>query len=115
MSILNLIIETLNPTGIAVETSKFTGKAKDEYIVLTPMSDVFEAYADNTPTMQIHQVRISFFCKENYLQKKRQIERLLILSGFTITQRLYIGFEDDTKYHHIAIDVEKEYEFKEEE
>ena len=30
-------------------------------------------------------------------------------SGFTITDRRYIGYESDTKYHHIAIDVAKHY------
>ena len=34
----------------------------------------------------------------------------LIQAGFTITDRRYIGREDDTNYHHVALDVCKNYE-----
>jgi len=30
-----------------------------------------------------------------------------------VTDRRYIGHEDDTDYHHYAIDVAKEYELQE--
>jgi hypothetical protein len=30
----------------------------------------------------------------------------------TITDRQYVGFENDTKFHHYAIDVMKEYEME---
>ena len=35
------------------------------------------------------------------------------LGGMTITDRRYIGHEDDTGYHHYAIDVAHHYELEE--
>jgi ribose 5-phosphate isomerase RpiB len=44
------------------------------------------------------------------MARKNQIVSLLLQADFTITDRRYIGFEEDTSYHHFAIDVAKEYE-----
>ena len=49
----------------------------------------------------------------NYLQRKRQITSALLGAEFTITDRVYLGYEDDTGYHHYAIDVAKIYELEE--
>lgn len=35
---------------------------------------------------------------------------LLLGAEFTITDRVYLGYEDDTGYHHYAMDVAKHYE-----
>jgi hypothetical protein len=53
------------------------------------------------------------FSKNNYLQRKNQLVRMLLQADFVITDRRYIGHEDDTGYHHYAIDVAKEYETEE--
>ncbi|MBO6126645.1 MAG: hypothetical protein J6P21_01385 [Clostridia bacterium] len=83
----------------------------NEYIVLTPMTDNFDYFADNLPQFEISEVRISFFTKSNYIERKNQITELLLQYDFNITGRWYIGHEDDTGYHHYAIDVEKNYKF----
>ena len=49
------------------------------------------------------------FCKENYLKTKNTIVHALLASDITVTDRRYIGHEDDTGYHHYAIDVAKSY------
>ncbi|AST58389.1 hypothetical protein Thert_02516 [Thermoanaerobacterium thermosaccharolyticum] len=54
------------------------------------------------------------FAKGNYMTLKNQVVKELLDADFTITDRRYIGHEDDTGYHHYAIDVAKEYEVKEE-
>ena len=95
------------------ETGAFTDTPPDEYVVVTPMGDAFEVYADDVPLAEIQEVRVSLFSRKNYLELKNRIVQKLIQSGFTITDRRYIGREDDTGYHHIAIDVTKEYEYKE--
>ena len=74
------------------------------------MSDVFNFYADNLPQVETQEARISLFTKHNYMARKNQIVSLLLQADFTITDRRYIGFEEDTSYHHFAIDVAKEYE-----
>ena len=46
--------------------------------------------------------------------RKNEIARLLLQARFTITDRRYIGYEDDTGYHHYAIDISHEYKMEEE-
>ena len=41
-----------------------------------------------------------------------EIEKALLEAGITITDRRYIGHEDDTGYHHFAIDTAKHYELE---
>ena len=112
MSILADLNTLLTPI-FPVETGVFSGVPPDEYLVLTPMTDEFAMFGDNVPLIDVSEVRISLFSKGNYLQRKKQITALLLGAEFTITDRRYIGHEDDTGYHHYAIDVEKSYETEE--
>ncbi|KGP74998.1 hypothetical protein JT05_13105 [Desulfosporosinus sp. Tol-M] len=112
MSILAELNTLLSPT-LPVETGVFSDKPPDEYLVLTPMTDEFSLFGDNTPLIDLSEVRISLFSKGNYLQIKRQITLTLLNADFTITDRRYIGYESDTGYHHYAIDVAKSYELEE--
>ena len=75
------------------------------------MTDSFDAFADNKPEYEISEVRISLFIKSNYMQRKSQLTQILLDADFTVTGRWYIGYENDTEYHHYAIDVAKEYKF----
>ena len=111
MSILSELNTILDAQGISVETGVFKGKAPDEYIVITPMVDTFEVYADDTPHFEVQEARLSLFSKNNYQQRKNHIVRALLSADFTVTDRRYIGHEDDTGYHHYAIDAAKEYEY----
>lgn len=71
-------------------------------------------HADNMPIYEIQEARLSFFKKSGYTKQKNRIVRALLDAGITITARWYIGHEDDTGYHHYAIDVAKYYSLKEE-
>jgi len=106
---LNIIMDSIS---IQVHTGVFDDEAPDEYAVLTPMSDVFDLFADNKPHIDVQEVRISLFCKANYKKRKNEIVQKLMNTDITITDRRYIGYEDDTKYHHYGIDVAKEYNFE---
>jgi hypothetical protein len=108
MSILTELNTLLAPV-LPVETGVFSGKAPDEYIVITPMADVFELHADDRPQAETQEARLSLFCKGNYISRKNQVVRALLDADFTITARQYIGHEDDTKYHHYCVDVAKEF------
>jgi len=110
LSELNALFETIN---IPVETGVFSGVPPDEYLVLTPLSDTFAVFGDNKPLADINEVRITLFSKNNYLQRKNQLVRMLLQADFVITDRRYVGHEDDTGYHHYAIDVAKYYELEE--
>ena len=106
MNILTELITLLSPI-LPVETGIFSGKAPDEYIVITPMADVFELHADNQPQFETQEARISLFSKGGYLSRKRQITKALMAAEFSITARRYIGHESDTQYHHYIVDVAK--------
>lgn len=44
-----------------------------------------------------------------YTKQKKAMIRALLGADFVITDRRYIGHEDDTGFHHYAIDVAKHY------
>lgn len=77
----------------------------DTYLVATPLSDELTVFADNTPGIEIEEARISLFTKTNYLALRDQITKALISARLVITARRYIGYEDDTCYHHYSIDI----------
>lgn len=113
MNILEELNILLTAIPIPVETGVFSGLAPDEYVVILPLSDVFEVHADNRPGFDVQEARISLFSKSNYLERKRKITTTLLNDDFTVTERRYIGHEDDTGYHHYAIDVAKNYGMEE--
>ena len=108
LSELNTIISPLVP----LETGVFSDPAPDKYAVVTPMVVTFELYTDDKPRHEIQEARISLFDKGSYTALKNQIVRLLLEADFIITDRRYIGHEDDTGYFHYAIDVAKNYELE---
>ena len=112
MSLLAEIQEALSVTGIPVETGVYSGKAPDTYIVAVPMEDSLELYADDLPTEEVQEVRLSLFTKNNYTTLRDRLTHLLLENDLTITLRQYIGYETDTGYHHYVIDVAKVYEFE---
>lgn len=103
---LNVIMDTL---GIPVETGVFSGKAPDEYAVITPLADTFEIHGDNKPLYETQEARVSLYSKGNYQECKIRIVGTFIKNGFVVTGRLYVGHEGDTGYHHYAVDAAKEY------
>ncbi|WPK70062.1 hypothetical protein EUCA11A_42590 [Eubacterium callanderi] len=113
MSILLELNRIVDGLGILVETGVFKDKASDEYVVITPLADTFDVHADNRPQFEIQEARLSLFSKNNYQIRKNQLVRAFLDADFTVTDRRYIGHEDDTDYHHYAIDVAKEYELQE--
>ena len=109
LSELNTLLDTLQ---IPVETGVFNGKAPETYVVITPLTDTFALYAEDDPQYEVQEARLSLFSQGNYRPIKRQIEKALLAAGITITDRRYIGHEDDTGYHHFAIDAAKHYELE---
>lgn len=118
MSVLSDLKEIVVAAGLPVETGKFSKKAPDEYVVITPLSERFALYADNVPGANIEEYRLSLFCKSNYNAKKWRLVRSLLNADFTITDRRYLlpddMYEQESGYHHFAIDVAKSYELEEE-
>jgi len=105
LSELNALLTEYAP----VETGVFSGEAPGEYFVVTPLTDSFELFGDNRPEYETQEARISLFSKGSYLTLKYGVISALLADEFTITERRYIGREDDTGYFHYAIDVAKLY------
>ena len=85
MNILADIKQTLTPLGIPLETGVFTDTAPDTYIVAVPMSDRFALNADDAPSYDVQEARVSLYSKGNYLRDKNRIIRSLLGADFTIT------------------------------
>ena len=109
MSLLSELKTVLSPL-IPIETGVFSETPPDRYLVMTPLVDTFELFADNLPNGEVQEVRLSLFDKGSYTETRNKIVRTLLAADITITDRRYIGHEDDTGYHHYAIDVAKNYE-----
>ena len=113
MSLLSELNTIAESCGIPAETGIFSDPAPDTYLVLTPLSDSFDLHADDRPGIDTQEVRLSLFTKGSYTKLKNVFVRALLGADFYITDRRYIGHEDDTGYHHYAIDVAKSYTWEE--
>lgn len=113
MSLLSELKVIIEDCGIDLETGVFSDTPPETYAVITPLSDTFDLHADNLPEFDIQEARISLFSKGNYTEIKDALTSALLWADVVITDRRYISHEDDTGYHHTAIDVAKAYEMEE--
>ena len=113
MTILAEINTLLSEMSIQAETGKLSDKALDEYVVLVPISDNFSFFCDDMPKYETSEVRLSIFTKGNYIKFKNKIVKGLLDKNFTIADKRYVEYENDTGYHHYNIDVAKYYEMEE--
>ena len=114
MSLLSELTTIAKKNSLSVETGVFSGTPPDQYIVQTPVSDGLTLMADNEPLAEIQEVRISLFCKGNYNTLKNKLTRDFLKTDITVTDRRYICHDDDTGFHHYAIDVAKNYDWRNE-
>jgi len=113
MNILRELNSLLDSLGVKVETGVFSDTAPEEYVVITPLADTYDLFSDNRPEFETQEARLSLYSKGNYLEQKNRILKALLDADFTITDRQYIAHEDDTGYHHYAIDTAKIYPIEE--
>lgn len=113
MSILADIQSVVVPLGIPIETGVFKDKAPDKYIVVIPLSDTFAVNADNAPTYDVQEARLSLYTQGSYTKEKNALVRALLAADLTITGRQYVGYETETGYHHYNVDVANHYEMEE--
>ena len=110
MSVLADLQKALAALDIPLETGVFTDKAPDQYMVVVPMTDTFALHADNSPTGETQEARISIYTQGSYTKAKNAVVKALLRD---ITGRQYIGYETSTGYHHYNVDVAKYYELEE--
>jgi len=109
MSIFSELVTVIEGIHLPVETGSFCDKVPEQYVVLTPLTDNFDLFADNAPQYEVPEVRLTLFSKTNYLQTKSRIVSALLRNGFTITLKQYVGRDDNSGYHNYTIDVQKPY------
>ena len=112
MNILSQLYSVLSGLDIPIETGVFKDEAPDRYIVIIPMVDSFDLHADNTPIIDVQEVRLSLYCQDNYTKDKNALVKVLLANDFTLTDRRFIGYETETGYHHYAVDVAQYYEME---
>ena len=100
MSLLLELKTVIEAVGLPVETGVFSDEPPDESVVVTPLADTYELHADNLPEYETQEARLSLFSRGNYLKRKKQLSKALLAADFTITDRRYIGHEDDTGQFH---------------
>lgn len=113
MSILADLYTALSALDLPIETGVFKDEAPDRYLVIVPMVDSFALHADNSPGVDVQEVRLSLYSKGNYMKDKNTLVKTLLSNDFTVTDRRYIGYETETGYHHYAVDVAKHYQMEE--
>ncbi len=112
MNILKDIKNTIRSLGIPQQTGSYSKTAPSKYIVVTPLYDEYELYIDNTPSIDVQSARITLFSKESYIEAKNDIINVLMESDFTITSRMYNGYDSEAGYYQYTIDVAKHYEME---
>ena len=110
MCILNELKEILDGLGIPNETGRMSSAAPDTYCVLVPESED-SLWADDVIDTDVEECMISLFAKGNYVNVKNRIIQKLVADGYTVTDRRYIEYEDDTGYFHYCITVEHPYPY----
>ena len=113
MNITQELDTLITSLGLPVETGVFSGRAPEQYVIVTPLGDTFALYADNCPEYETQEARLSLYTKGNYQAAKRRLVKALLLAGFTVTLRQFMGREDDTGYFAYTIDAQKLYKWEE--
>ena len=85
MSLLKDLNRILEPLNIPLETGVFSDAPPDEYMVITPIIDQLGLFADNMPQSEISEARLSLFTTNNYIKRKKEISKQLLINDMTIT------------------------------
>ena len=105
-TLLETLTRACTSLGLPVSVGNHAATpAPDTYVVLVPLAETFEVFAGDQPGAQVIEVRASLFTKGDYQEPSRALTSELLCEGVTITARRYVGYEDDTKYHHWAVDT----------
>jgi hypothetical protein len=111
--ILEDLCAVLDANNLPHYTAEFPERPPETYCVLVPICDSFAVQGDGAPLDELQEVRLSLFSKNNYIAAARQLAKALLQAGFSITQRTYVGFENETKVHHYSLDLAKLYFWEE--
>jgi hypothetical protein len=109
MNIIEDLSALLTNLSVPFETGHYGGVPPDQYVVIIPLVDTYDLSADNRPQVDVQEARLAIYSKTNYYPLRNKITSALMDADFTITDRRYIEFEADAKFHHAVVDVMKHY------
>lgn len=101
MNVNEKLIALLKPLGIPVKPDVYRGDA-EEYIEFNYADERSILSADDLPIMDETTLQIHLYTKNNPIQLKKQIRRLLRLGGFIVVSSNQI-YENDSGYSHVVI------------
>lgn len=109
MTALQKIKSILDEIGIKSMTADYadnSDSAPESYVVIVPIADELDEYADDLPTVERNSVRLSIYTKKNYSKLRKRIRDAILENGVQITGMSFVEREKDTGYYHYEIDVE---------
>jgi len=77
----------------------------DKFIVITPLWDSYDDISDDAPLTETQRADVNLYCRGDYTITRDAIK--VLLSGFILLDRRYIGYEKDTKHHHYVFTIAK--------
>ena len=105
-TLLEILTRICGQLGLPVSVGNHAATpAPDTFAVITPLAETFGLFAGDQPGAEVIEVRANIFTKTDYQPVAQALTAALLEAGVTITARRYIGYEDDTKYHHWAGDT----------
>ena len=119
MNIIGELQELLAPIGLYVAECVYEGTPQLDgtkiierrFLLLTPLHEGYPDIADDAPLTESAQADINIYSPDNYLSIKEKVIRLLNDSEFSVVDRQYINYEENT--HHYVITVEKKVIYEE--
>jgi hypothetical protein len=109
--ILRELLLLLSALSIPTQTGVFSGTAPEAYAVMYPVSEEFTLYGDNLPHGVISCVLLALFSKGSYIDLETELTAALVQSDFCVSDRRYMGCDEETGYHRFDITVEKLYPY----
>ena len=111
-ALLEQVTGVADRLGLPIAVGLYTDSpAPATYLIATPLNDMFDVFADNTPGVETEEARLAVFTTGNYLPVRDRLTQALLDAGLTVTARRYVGFEADTGYHHYAIDIASHHQY----
>jgi hypothetical protein len=101
--------------GIPVMTGFFRDGDKQRsavYVVMIPVSESFELYADDTPYNETQTVRLYIVSGKDTTILRRKIALSILKNGFTISDRSFESYNNVSGEFIYTIDVTKDYELE---
>ena len=81
----------------------------DKYIVYNSELDEAAYFADDQEQEWIQNMQIHLYKRDDYMEERKKIRRLLKSIGFTVTH-IYSDYETSTKYYHLCFECHIEEE-----